>query len=435
LLRKKINMIKFSDIFGKDDKEKKEPVSPEPKKEHRQEQGGSKINFFRAFFREEKKEASSPKKEEVKPQAPLSGPVSFPAICKNNEQNQEEKEKKEDASAGKEKKPSLSDIDFFSLFNNQSLSNNAPAGSGVPKKGDGVSGAEAPAPSDIDQMYKQAVIIAQDIFNSDSNLTETQMRQVSDFVENLIDCIKDNDQQFMERVFKNISDDMLFVALHFVNVCVLALELGVGLNYANSQLLRLGIAAFLHDLGLRKYRDLVNQKRKLTPVEIHKLQRHPLDASEIIKVRGGHVTKQIGEIIAQQHERIDGSGYPRGLKNGDISEMAQIIGLVDVYEALTHKRPYRDKYTPIEALKIILEDKDNFSARLTKAFMERIGFYPKGTFVELNTKEAAQVIKQNIEMPSCPVVKIIYDLHGKKNEQSREIDLSRGTKVFITKSL
>ena len=321
------------------------------------------------------------------------------------------------------------------LFNNQSLSNNAPAGSGVPKKGDGVSGAEAPAPSDIDQMYKQAVIIAQDIFNSDSNLTETQMRQVSDFVENLIDCIKDNDQQFMERVFKNISDDMLFVALHFVNVCVLALELGVGLNYANSQLLRLGIAAFLHDLGLRKYRDLVNQKRKLTPVEIHKLQRHPLDASEIIKVRGGHVTKQIGEIIAQQHERIDGSGYPRGLKNGDISEMAQIIGLVDVYEALTHKRPYRDKYTPIEALKIILEDKDNFSARLTKAFMERIGFYPKGTFVELNTKEAAQVIKQNIEMPSCPVVKIIYDLHGKKNEQSREIDLSRGTKVFITKSL
>jgi hypothetical protein len=67
--------------------------------------------------------------------------------------------------------------------------------------------------------------------------------------------------------------------------------------------------------------------------------------------------------------------------------------------------------------------------------MERIGFYPKGTFVELNTKEAAQVIKQNIEMPSCPVVKIIYDLHGKKNEQSREIDLSRGTKVFITKSL
>jgi len=171
---------------------------------------------------------------------------------------------------------------------------------------------------------------------------------------------------------------MLFVALHFVNVCVLALELGVGLNYANSQLLRLGIAAFLHDLGLRKIPRFGKSKRKLTPVEIHKLQRHPLDASEIIKVRGGHVTKQIGEIIAQQHERIDGSGYPRGLKNGDISEMAQIIGLVDVYEALTHKRPYRDKYTPIEALRLFWKIRIIFRRGLPRHLWKESDFIPRG---------------------------------------------------------
>ena len=140
------------------------------------------------------------------------------------------------------------------------------------------------------------------------------------------------------------------------------------------------------------------------------------------------------DIIEQSGEKLNGTG-PRGLKGDAISQAAQIIGLVDTYEALTHSRPYRQKYAPIDALKIILNDKDTFNPKLTKILLERIGIYPKGTFVELSTKETAQVLKQNIKMPSSPVVRIIYDTDGKKVDDGREINLAHESEVYIVKSL
>ena len=139
-------------------------------------------------------------------------------------------------------------------------------------------------------------------------------------------------------------------------------------------------------------------------------------------------------VIEQGYERIDGSGYPKGLKGEQIDESAQVIGLVDVYEALTHPRPYRKKYSSLEALKIIVKS-NLFNPKLTKLFLERVGVYPRGFLVELNTKEVAQVIKQNPRMPSSPVVRVVVDLEGKKTQKTRVVDLADGTQVFITKSL
>jgi len=108
-------MINFP-IFRKDDKEKKEPVSPEPKKEHRQEQGGSKINFFRAFLERRKKKLLRRKKKKLSRQAPLSGPVSFPAICKNNEQKPRRKKKRKRMLLPVKRKNLLFPISIFFLF-------------------------------------------------------------------------------------------------------------------------------------------------------------------------------------------------------------------------------------------------------------------------------------------------------------------------------
>jgi len=191
---------------------------------------------------------------------------------------------------------------------------------------------------------------------------------------------------------------------------------------------------------MRRLQKMANQSRKLTISEKQKIQQHPLIASEILKSIQSSLDPSILEIIEQEHERINGSGYPRRLKGEEISEYAQIIGLVDVYEALTHQRPYRGGgFSPSAAMKVIVENKHIFNPKIIKkiikVFLEKIGMYPKGTFVELNTKEAAQVIKQNPKMPYCPVVRVVYDQDGKKIEKSREIDLSKGAKVYIVKSL
>ena len=79
--------------------------------------------------------------------------------------------------------------------------------------------------------------------------------------------------------------------------------------------------------------------------------------------------------------------------------------------------------------------KDTFKVKIVKAFIERIGIYPLGTSVELNTKEVAQVIRQNDRMPASPVVRVVYDPQGDKIEKVRYIDLSKGTKIYITRGV
>ena len=86
-------------------------------------------------------------------------------------------------------------------------------------------------------------------------------------------------------------------------------------------------------------------------------------------------------------------------------------------------------------MKVLLKDKSSFSPKLIKAFLERVGLYPRGTFVELNTREVAQVIRQNPKMLACPMVRVVYDPEGKKTQNPREIDLSRGTKIYILRNL
>ena len=288
---------------------------------------------------------------------------------------------------------------------------------------------------DVGNLYDRAVVLAEKIFNSDLDLTAPQLKEVHQLVEDLVDCVQNASQKLLGIIFKSLPEKVNFVSLNLVNVCILSLEMGVGLGYSRSHLLNLGVPAFLHDIGMKGYLDLISQSRQLTPEEREQVQQHPLVSSQTLRNIEGSLKSSILGNIEQEHERIDGSGYPRGLKSEEISEAAQIIGLMDVYEALTHERPHRKKLTSLDAVKIALKDKSLFSPKLMKVFLERIGFYPRGSFVRLNTKEVAEVARGNSEIPLCPIVRVVYDSEGEKTEKGREIDLSKGTKIYITGSL
>jgi len=287
------------------------------------------------------------------------------------------------------------------------------------------------------EVYAKALSLAQKIFTSDIKLSDNEINQIIQFVNNIIDSIlQESDQELLACVFgQTPSKEADPYALNLLNVCILALELGVALDYDRKNLLKLGVAAFLHGIGMRSMRDLIHKQNKLSNKERERVEQHPLEASAMLQHIQDSLRDSTIEIIEQSHERRDGSGYPAGLKNGQISEHAQIIGLVDIYEALTHSRPYRDRYNPLEALKIIFKDKDTFDPRLTKVFLERIGIYPKGTFVEINTKEICRVLRQNPDMPSCPVIRLTYGPDGQKLGKPRDIDLSEGTRYYITRSV
>jgi len=288
---------------------------------------------------------------------------------------------------------------------------------------------------EIEDLYRKSVSLAEKVFNSKDGIKTPEINEIRKLSEIFVSYSRNGSQELFGHIFGRLPYDVDFMILNLVNVCILAIEVGVGLGYSDHELINIGIGAFLHDIGMNRYRHLSSQPRGLTPQEKKKIQNHPLDGVDQLEFIRQTLEPLVLKIIEQEHERLDGSGYPYGLKAEHIDEYAQIVGMVDVYEALTHKRSYRNNYPPMEAIKIILQDRTSFSPKILKAFLEKVGLYPKGTFVELNTKEVAQVINQTPKMPSCPVVSVVYDYEGKKVDVEKIVDLSKNTKIYIVKSL
>jgi len=157
--------------------------------------------------------------------------------------------------------------------------------------------------------------------------------------------------------------------MHSINVMAFAFVFGVSENYSKSNLKIIGLAALMHDVGKIKIkREILTAPRKLTNQEFADLQRHPSLGFGILKACN-FGSRDIRFAALDHHERLDKSGYPNGKTK--ISETAQIIGIIDCYEALTNDdRPYRSAIAPYEALQLLKKDviENKFSKSIFEIF-------------------------------------------------------------------
>lgn len=220
-----------------------------------------------------------------------------------------------------------------------------------------------------------------------------------------------------------------------VNVCILAVKLGLELGYDKEELNRLSLAALLHDIGMARLpQDLIEKNGPLSPVERASLGHHPEEGAKVIRGLGPEYTWLI-EIIFQAHERVDGSGYPKALKGADVHDHAQVIGLADVYESLVHHRPHRPRRSPLDALKEILNrERAAFPDKILKALIQALSPYPVGSLVRLNTGEIGRVVAINDDRPLRPIVEVLVR-GGKRLEKPMVSDLSQSPLLNIQDSL
>ena len=160
----------------------------------------------------------------------------------------------------------------------------------------------------------------------------------------------------------NVIRNLLFIShndyttvLHSVNVMALVIGYASHENYSLAEKKILGLSALLHDIGKAKIdSEILTAPRKLTCDEFDKIKSHTATGYQVLS-RCKFTNQDIKICALQHHEKIDGSGYPNGLKH--ISEIAQIIGIIDCYEALTNDdRPYRSAMDPFKALTILKDD-------------------------------------------------------------------------------
>jgi HD-GYP domain-containing protein (c-di-GMP phosphodiesterase class II) len=285
------------------------------------------------------------------------------------------------------------------------------------------------------EIYDEALLKAKEIYRPDLEEKLNFNLNLNTLIEKIVNSTNTGNKELLKLCLVDYSNFEDYLYGHVVNVCIISVDLGLGLGFEPSRLNELGTAGFLHDIGEIKYLDLIDKTSRLTEDEYRRVKEHPQKSVDILSRFSKELSIKIIDAVRQEHERIDGSGYPYGLKDEQINEYAKIIGLVDVYEAMMHQRTYRSKYTSLETIKNILNNKTAFEGRLIKILIERIGIFPAGTFVRLNTREIASVIKDNPKSPLRPVVNIIIDASGKKSDEPKQVDLAKNSVIYIEECL
>lgn len=215
-----------------------------------------------------------------------------------------------------------------------------------------------------------------------------------------------------------------YTTYHSIGVCILSLVFGRHLNMSEAALGALGLGGLLHDIGkMRIPQEVLNKPDRLTAAEFELMKRHVAEGVEILNASEGIPATAI-EVVQNHHERLNGSGYPRGLRATAIGTNGLIAGIVDVYDALTSDRVYGKGITSYEALKHLYSWRGRFfDESLVLRFIQSIGVYPVGSLVELSTGETALVIAVHPDRRLQPRVSVLLDADGQPYKAAVVVDL------------
>lgn len=211
---------------------------------------------------------------------------------------------------------------------------------------------------------------------------------------------------------------------HAIDTSVLAVMFGRHLGLSRDQLQELGLTGLLFDIGkLKLPPDLLSKPGKLTDEEYILLRKHVDYGVEILSQSTG-ITERVIDGIRHHHERHDGSGYPQGLKGGEIPIYARIVAIVDCFDAITSMRPFRAPISAHHAIRQMYDWRDKeFQAQLYEQFIQCLGVYPTGTIVELSSGEIAIVVAQNRTRRLRPRVMLVLDEEKVALERNSILDL------------
>jgi putative nucleotidyltransferase with HDIG domain len=193
---------------------------------------------------------------------------------------------------------------------------------------------------------------------------------------------------------------------HSLNVGRLSYLLGKHMNLPDLALEQIVLGALLHDIGkLAVPADLLKKPGRLLPEEYVLIKTHPING--FLKLQEVALPAEVTRIVQQHHERWNGQGYPLGLQGEKIHPYAQIVGIADVFDALTSARSYRPAIPPYHALEIIIKLRDrDFSANIVSCLLDAVTLYPPNCLIHLNTGELGKVVSYDKHFPTRPRVSV-----------------------------
>ncbi len=220
------------------------------------------------------------------------------------------------------------------------------------------------------------------------------------------------------------ADDYTF--MHSMAVSALMIALARTLELPEEQIHIAGMAGLLHDVGKAKIPlSVLNKPGNLNDEEWSTMRSHPERGVALLRDTGG-VLPEVLDAVLHHHEKVDGSGYPHGLGGTQITLLAKMAAVCDVYDAITSDRPYKPGWQPTIAVRKMTEwSDDHFDNSIFKAFVRTVGIYPIGSLVRLKSQRLAVVVDHDPAHLLQPTVKAFFSLRSKMHIEPILIKLDK----------
>jgi putative nucleotidyltransferase with HDIG domain len=275
------------------------------------------------------------------------------------------------------------------------------------------------------QIRHQAAGVVRNVM-ADARLGKAiEIGAVQPVVQNITESILRNPGALLGLLRIKTKDDYTF--LHSVSVCALLVAFCNARGLDEDITRQAGLGGLLHDTGKALVPDaILNKPGPLTDEEFAVIKKHPEDGWNILR-QSPEVPQIALDITRHHHERLDGTGYPDKLAGDQISELAQMAAIVDVYDALTADRVYHKGIPAAAALRKIYEwSKHHFNQQLVQEFMRCVGIYPVGTLVLLESGRLGVVVEPHESNLLAPKVNVFFNTRTNVYIKPETIDLSRG---------
>ncbi|GJL56221.1 MAG: HD family phosphohydrolase [Nitrospirales bacterium] len=291
----------------------------------------------------------------------------------------------------------------------------------------------------VENAYWRILGESKDIFKGVSEGKVKGLKQAETMVSNLGAVLADMNASMTLMDVVSSHGMSKGISYHALNVCILSMITGRTLGLSKEQLNDLALAALFHDIGQRFLPVKVKFEGSgiMTQVDPHTLPLHPAQGGELLQTFPDFPEASI-EAVFQHHERLDGTGYPLGLKDKDISFLAKIIMVIDEFDDLCNAANPHVSMTPHEALSRLFKTNQEPSTRkfpieIVLAMIQSISLFPPGTIVELNDGSYGIVTSINMNAPTKPLL-LLYVADTPKHE-AVVVDLAEEPSLFITKTI